>query len=66
LDLDALRQEYMRAGLANEEDLHADPLAQLSQLVRRGPAISASLCNAMTLATRDEKGAVLFRAQPCC
>jgi len=42
MDLAALRQEYMRAGL-HEKDLHADPLAQFGNWFRRGPAIGIAL-----------------------
>ena len=51
-----LRQEYMRAGLA-EADAHADPLVQFKHWFREAEAAGVSLANAMTLATVSPSGA---------
>ncbi len=51
-----LRQEYMRAGLA-EADAHADPLAQFQRWFADAQAAQLPLPNAMTLATVAEGGA---------
>ncbi len=50
-----LRQEYMRAGLA-ETDVHADPLAQFERWFRDAQAAGVPLANAMTLATASSSG----------
>jgi pyridoxamine 5'-phosphate oxidase len=51
-----LRQEYMRAGLA-EADAHADPLAQFERWFDEALAAQLPLANAMTLATTAAGGA---------
>jgi pyridoxamine 5'-phosphate oxidase len=51
-----LRQEYMRAGLA-EADAHADPLAQFERWFKDALAAGLPLANAMTLATVSAGGA---------
>jgi pyridoxamine 5'-phosphate oxidase len=51
-----LRQEYMRAGLA-EADAHADPLAQFERWFNEALAAQLPLANAMTLATAAAGGA---------
>ena len=51
-----LRQEYMRAGLA-EADAHADPLAQFQRWFADAQAAQLPLPNAMTLATVAEGAA---------
>ena len=51
-----LRQEYMRAGLA-EADAHADPLVQFERWFHDAQAAGVSLANAMTLATVSPSGA---------
>jgi pyridoxamine 5'-phosphate oxidase len=51
-----LRQEYMRAGLA-EADAHADPLVQFERWFRDAEAAGVPLANAMTLATVSPSGA---------
>jgi pyridoxamine 5'-phosphate oxidase len=51
-----LRQEYMRAGLA-EADAHADPLVQFERWFRAAEGAGLSLANAMTLATVSASGA---------
>jgi pyridoxamine 5'-phosphate oxidase len=51
-----LRQEYMRAGLA-EQDAHADPLKQFERWMREALAAELPLPNAMTLATVTASGA---------
>jgi pyridoxamine 5'-phosphate oxidase len=56
-----LRQEYMRAGLA-EADAHADPLAQFERWFRDAQAAQLPLANAMTLATVSAAGAPSARA----
>jgi pyridoxamine 5'-phosphate oxidase len=55
-DLANLRQEYMRAGLA-ESDAHADPLAQFDRWFREALDAQLPLANAMTLATSTASGA---------
>lgn len=55
-----LRQEYMRAGLA-EADAHADPLAQFERWFRDAQAAQLPLANAMTLATVSASGAPAAR-----
>lgn len=55
-----LRQEYMRAGLA-EADAHADPLAQFERWFRDAQAASLPLVNATTLATVSASGAPTAR-----
>lgn len=56
-----LRQEYMRAGLA-EADAHADPLVQFERWFREAQAAELPLANAMTLATVSASGAPTARA----
>ena len=51
-----LRQEYMRAGLA-EADAHADPLVQFERWFKDALAAQLPLANAMTLATVAAGGA---------
>jgi len=51
-----LRQEYMRAGLA-EADAHADPLVQFERWFNDALAAQLPLANAMTLATAGSGGA---------
>jgi pyridoxamine 5'-phosphate oxidase len=51
-----LRQEYMRAGLA-EADAHADPVAQFERWFHDAQAAGVPLANAMTLATVSPSGA---------
>jgi len=51
-----LRQEYMRAGLA-EADAHADPLVQFERWFNEALAAQLPLANAMTLATTAAGGA---------
>ena len=51
-----LRQEYMRAGLA-EADAHADPLLQFERWFKDALAAQLPLANAMTLATVSPEGA---------
>jgi len=51
-----LRQEYMRAGLA-ESDAHADPLVQFERWFNEALAAQLPLANAMTLATAAFGGA---------
>ena len=53
-----LRQEYMRAGLA-EADAHADPLPQFERWFKDALAADLPLANAMTLATVSPEGARL-------
>jgi len=55
-----LRQEYMRAGLA-EGDAHADPLAQFQRWFHDAQAAELPLANAMTLATVSADGAPTAR-----
>ena len=61
MDLAALRQEYMRAGL-NERDLAADPLAQFGNWFDEALRSGVALPNAMTLATATKKGRPSARA----
>ena len=56
-----LRQEYMRAGLA-EGDAHADPLVQFQRWFHDAQAAELPLANAMTLATVTPEGAPDARA----
>ncbi len=56
MDIAGLRQEYMRAGLA-EGDAHADPLAQFERWFNDALAAQLPLANAMTLATTATGGA---------
>jgi len=51
-----LRQEYMRAGLA-EADAHPDPLLQFERWFKDALAAQLPLANAMTLATVSAEGA---------
>ena len=51
-----LRQEYMRAGLA-EADAHPDPLLQFERWFKDALAAQLPLANAMTLATVSVEGA---------
>jgi pyridoxamine 5'-phosphate oxidase len=51
-----LRQEYMRAGLA-EAGAHADPLVQFERWFNEALAAQLPLANAMTLATAASGGA---------
>jgi pyridoxamine 5'-phosphate oxidase len=51
-----LRQEYMRAGLA-EADAHPDPLLQFGRWFKDALAAQLPLANAMTLATVSAAGA---------
>jgi pyridoxamine 5'-phosphate oxidase len=51
-----LRQEYMRAGLA-EADAHPDPLQQFERWFKEALAANLPLANAMTLATVSDSGA---------
>src|SRR5215467_6214864 len=55
MDLAALRQEYMRAGL-HERDLDADPFAQFGDWFDEALRSGIALPNAMTLATASRKG----------
>jgi pyridoxamine 5'-phosphate oxidase len=55
MDLAALRQEYMRAGL-NERDLAADPFVQFGNWFAEALRSGMPLANAMTLATATKKG----------
>jgi pyridoxamine 5'-phosphate oxidase len=55
MDLAALRQEYMRAGL-HEKDLEADPLAQFGGWFDEALRSGIALPNAMTLATATKTG----------
>jgi pyridoxamine 5'-phosphate oxidase len=55
-DLASLRQEYMRAGLA-EADAHADAFAQFDRWFRDALDAQLPLANAMTLATATASGA---------
>ena len=54
--LSDLRQEYMRAGLA-EADAHADAFVQFERWFREALEAQLPLANAMTLATVSENGA---------
>jgi pyridoxamine 5'-phosphate oxidase len=55
MDLAALRQEYMRAGL-HEKDLDADPVSQFSGWFDEASRSGIALPNAMTLATATKAG----------
>ncbi|HMH17567.1 MAG TPA: pyridoxamine 5'-phosphate oxidase [Burkholderiales bacterium] len=55
MDLAALRQEYMRAGL-HEKDLDADPFVQFDHWFEETLQAGLTLPNAMTLATATKKG----------
>lgn len=55
-----LRQEYMRAGLA-EAGAHADPLVQFERWFEEAVAAQLPLANAMTLATVAASGAPAAR-----
>jgi pyridoxamine 5'-phosphate oxidase len=61
MDLAALRQEYMRAGL-QERDLAADPFAQFGAWFDEALRSGVALPNAMTLATATKKGRPSARA----
>ena len=54
MDLAALRQEYMRAGL-HERDLEGDPLRQFRAWFEEALRSGIALPNAMTLATATKK-----------
>src|SRR5258706_14605757 len=55
MDTADLRQEYMRAGLA-EADTHPDPLLQFERWFKDALAAQLPLANAMTLATVSSQG----------
>lgn len=55
MDLAALRQEYMRAGL-HERDLVADPLSQFGSWFDDALRSGVALPNAVTLATATKQG----------
>jgi pyridoxamine 5'-phosphate oxidase len=55
MDLTALRQEYMRAGL-HERDLDPDPLLQFRGWFEEALRSGIALPNAMTLATATKEG----------
>jgi pyridoxamine 5'-phosphate oxidase len=55
MDLAALRQEYMHAGL-HEKDLDADPVAQFGNWLEEALRSGIALPTAMTLATATKKG----------
>ena len=55
MDLSALREEYMRAGL-HERDLAPDPLAQFGAWFEQALRSGVALPNAMTLATATRDG----------
>ena len=55
MDLAALRQEYMRAGL-HEKDLDADPISQFDSWFNEVSRSGILLPNAMTLATATKTG----------
>jgi len=61
MDLAALRQEYMRAGL-HEKDLAPDPFAQFGNWFDEALQSGIALPNAMTLATATSKGRPSARA----
>src|SRR5258708_13023537 len=61
MDLAALRQEYMRAGL-HEKDLASDPFAQFGNWFDEALQSGIALPNAMTLATATKKGRPSARA----
>lgn len=56
MNIAALRQEYMRMGLA-EAQAHADPLVQFERWFQDAQAAALPLANAMTLATVSASGA---------
>jgi pyridoxamine 5'-phosphate oxidase len=56
MEISHLRQEYMRAGLA-EADAHVDPLVQFERWFKDALAANLPLANAMTLATVSAGGA---------
>jgi pyridoxamine 5'-phosphate oxidase len=56
VNLAEIRQEYMRAGLA-EAQADADPLRQFERWLRDAVSAGVPLPNAMTLATVTERGA---------
>jgi len=56
MDISNLRQEYMRAGLA-EADAHPDPLLQFERWFKDALAAQLPLANAMTVATVSAEGA---------
>lgn len=60
MNIAALRQEYMRAGLA-EAGAHADPLVQFERWFEEAVAAQLPLANAMTLATVAASGAPAAR-----
>ena len=55
MDLAALRQDYMRAGL-HEKDLDADPFSQFGSWFDQALRSGIALPNAMTLATATKTG----------
>ncbi len=61
MDLAALRQEYMRAGL-HEKDLAPDPFAQFGNWFDEALQSGIALPNAMTLATATKKARPSARA----
>ena len=61
MDLAALRQEYMRAGL-HEKDLAPDPFAQFGNWFDEALQSGIALPNTMTLATATKKGRPSARA----
>ncbi len=61
MDLAALRQEYMRAGL-HEKNLAPDPFAQFGNWFDEALQSGIALPNAMTLATATKKGRPSARA----
>src|SRR5712692_6623107 len=61
MDLAALRQEYMRAGL-HEKDLAPDPFAQYGNRFDEALQSGIALPNAKTLATATQKGRPSARA----
>jgi pyridoxamine 5'-phosphate oxidase len=61
MNLAELRQEYMRAGLA-EADAHADPFVQFERWFKEALAAQLPLANAMTLATVTPEGGPDARA----
>jgi pyridoxamine 5'-phosphate oxidase len=60
MKISELRQEYMRAGLA-EAGAHADPLVQFGRWFEEAVAAELPLANAMTLATVTASGAPAAR-----
>jgi len=65
MDLAALRQEYMRAGL-HEKDLQADPLAQFGKWFDEALQSGIALPNAMTLATATKRKKGTLPCVPSC